>query len=315
LNWPIFPADTIHDYDKIVLRGGHNDGQNPFIKDELTRRLFIDTGNVNVRGDIFNLYINGVYKGWYNATERIDSKFLQTRYGGSADYDRIVHMEDKSAQRYMGTPWAPELKEGDYDSYHALMLLVQEDLSIQGNYDAVAAVLDIPQFIDYIMVQLYSGNDDWPNNNWSAARERIPGAKWRFYVWDAESSYLSSNTLKSGLRHFPFWMWNDPGPPGIGSVVGGSGLFGEETTIAAIFRGLYANSGFVTQFSDRAVVLLDNTTGPLGDTNVTARYNELKTEIIATLKPSLTFNDYVATWITSRRTNLITILQADGLYP
>lgn len=314
LKWPIFPGDALQSYDKIVLRGGHNDGQNPFIKDELTRRLALDTGTVSARGGIFNLYINGVYKGWYNATERLDSKFFQSRYGGTADYDRMVHVDDKVAQRYDESPWVPELKEGDFDFYHAMMLAVDEDLSVQGNYDAVAAMLDIPHFIDYVLVQLYVGNDDWPNNNWTGARERVAGAKFRFYVWDAESTFLTANTSKSGLRHFPFWMWTDPTPPG--SVSGGGGLFGEQTPIAAIFRGLYANAGFRTQFSDRAVVLLDNATGPLGDTNVDARYQELRTEIVGTLKPSLTFSEYIGSnWIPGRRATLIGILQADGLYP
>jgi len=314
LSWPIFPEDNLYKYDKVVLRGGHNDGVNPFIKDELTRRLFIDTGNISPIGTVVNLYINGVYKGWYNPTERIDSKFLQSRQGGSQDYDRLLHVEDKSLQRYEGTPWSPELKEGDLVAYHALMAAVELDLSNQTNYDAVADMLDIAQFIDYILVQLYVGNDDWPNNNWAAARERVAGEKFRFYVWDAESTFLTANINKTGLRYFPFWMWPDGNAPD--AVVGGSGLFGEETPIAAIFRGLYQNAGFKTQFSDRAVVLLDNATGPLGDTNVSARYAVLKALIEPSLKPPLVFNDSIGTnWIPNRRAVLITALQAEGLYP
>ena len=69
------------------------------------------------------------------------------------------------------------------------------------NYEAAQELLDIDNFIDYLLVNVYGGTGDWPHNNWRAARERKPGAKFRFYVWDAEWSLgnqgrsVSGNTL------------------------------------------------------------------------------------------------------------------------
>ncbi|HIA48287.1 MAG TPA: hypothetical protein EYN96_10060, partial [Candidatus Hydrogenedentes bacterium] len=227
LTWPIFPGDLLQEYDKLVLRGGHNDGQTPFLKDELTRRLFLDMGRVGVQGTLVNLYINGEYKGWYNPCERLDAKFFQSRFGGSTDYDILIQSADLGGEIGLGyninnnTPgyedatYLPQVKEGDDVAFQALIAAAMANEAVPSvpNYDAIAALLDIPQFIDYLLVQLYSGNDDWPNNNWTAARERVVGAKFKFFVWDAEATYLSANINRNGIDHFPFWnpTWQSQG--------------------------------------------------------------------------------------------------------
>ena len=37
-----------------------------------------------------------------------------------------------------------------------------------------------------MILNIYGGNLDWPNNNWSATRKREAGAGYRFFAWDAE---------------------------------------------------------------------------------------------------------------------------------
>lgn len=301
LTWNVFPGDTLLSYDKVVLRGGHNDGYNPFIKDELTRRLFIDMGNVNARGEIYNVFINGVYRGYYNATERHDEDFLSARLNASKDWDILTHPEDVAFQ-----PFDPQVKSGDRVSWDALMAAAANDLTVPANYDAVAALLDINEFIDYLLIQLFAGNDDWPNNNWAAAHERVPGGKWRFLVWDAEATFLSANLNKTGLNYFPFWQWNP---------AGGAGLKGENAPIPALYRALAASSTFRSAFQTRAQMHF-GTGGALDVPNVTSRYNDLKAAMTAVMPVGETFNDYIGTdWIPNREAVVVTDLQAEGLYP
>ena len=301
LTWPIFPGDPLTpSYDKVVLRGGHNDGYNPFMKDELTRRLFIDMGGVSARGELYNLYINGVYRGYYNATERHDSDFLATRFAATTDWDVLTHPLDVAFDANN-----PQLKDGDKVSWDELIAAVDAQAAApsQGNYDAIAALLDIDAFIDYLLIQLYSGNDDWPNNNWGAAHERVPGAKWYFLVWDAESTFLDYNLSETGLDKFPFW-WS-----------GGLGLEGMDTSIANIYRACALNAGFKSTFSTRASTHL-GPGGALDTVNVTARYNELATIMLSVMPNGETFNDYVLTgWIPGREAVLIPELNARGLHP
>jgi spore coat protein CotH len=74
-----------------------NDHSDPFIVDELVRRLSADMGQVSSQGTLVNLYVNGVYKGYYNPTERIDEDFLDTWQGGNGDYDIIAQFGEVRA--------------------------------------------------------------------------------------------------------------------------------------------------------------------------------------------------------------------------
>ena len=67
-----------------------NDHTSPFIKDEWARRLCTNVGQVSPRGTFVNLFINGKYKGYYNPTERIDTKFLADWYQTNENYDVIA---------------------------------------------------------------------------------------------------------------------------------------------------------------------------------------------------------------------------------
>jgi hypothetical protein len=71
------------------VRAGFNDPLNPFIGDELVRRLMLDMGHVAAHGTFVNLFLNGQYKGYYNPTERINSRFLRAWHGGTNDWDVI----------------------------------------------------------------------------------------------------------------------------------------------------------------------------------------------------------------------------------
>ena len=62
----------------------------------------------------------------------------------------------------------------------------------------VERLLDVDNFIDYIMLNVYANTGDWPHNNWRAARERVPGAKWCFIVWDAEWAFGNNGRSVTG---------------------------------------------------------------------------------------------------------------------
>ena len=47
--------------------------------------------------------------------------------------------------------------------------------------------LDVDNFVDYMILHLYAGAEDWPSHNWFAVRNRVnPGSGFQFFVWDQE---------------------------------------------------------------------------------------------------------------------------------
>ena len=58
-------------------------------------------------------------------------------------------------------------------------------------YAAVANMLDVDQFIDYMIVHYYAGGGaDWSHNNWYATFNHVDaGGLWRFHAWDQEHAF------------------------------------------------------------------------------------------------------------------------------
>ncbi|MBI4659650.1 MAG: lamin tail domain-containing protein [Verrucomicrobia bacterium] len=278
LNYPIFPESTLDSYNTLHLRAGMNDHTNPFIKDEFVRALSLDVGLAACHGTFVYLFLNGVYKGLYNPTERVDDDFLQAYHGGGKLWDVIG-------------PGNQAIR-GDATAWSQLRTAVRKDLTIRTNYLEVAARMDLANFVDYLLPLIWADDDDWPHNNTRAARERKLGAKFRFYPWDAEFAFtahsVSYDTIATTLSSLsPPWGTTD---------------------YQAMFNSLKKSPEFKLLFADRVHRAFFND-GPLTDARIRARYNVMKAQVA----PSISgFNDVIGSWITGRRRYVTNAFQKAG---
>ncbi len=178
-----------------------------------------------------HLYLNGMYWGIYWLHEKPDHHYAANYYGGSSsEYDGFKHSAtagvDGAASAYPQTvntaPLDPALPLGSgtitalnaaSQYYNCTVLKNYEDfldligsgfsapnpapdLTQPANYAAVAAVLDIDHFIDYMLLNFVAGNQDWADKNLYCSKSRAPGGKWRFSSWDAE------HTFRNGTENF-----------------------------------------------------------------------------------------------------------------
>ena len=278
IEYPLIPVSRVRKLTKLVLRGGHNDDKNPFIKDELVRRLFADCGHVSSQGTFVNLFLNGEYKGYYNPVERLDQDFFQEAIGSEEEWD-VIRQESVVA-------------DGDDEEWNDLLSLIKfRDLSIPENYAEVTGRLDVVNFVDYLLVNIYGATGDWPTNNWTAARPRIPDGKFGFHIWDAEASFGSfgnnwtTNTILTSLEE-------------------GS------SEIPRIYRALVANPDFRNLFAVRfRAQFYEN--GGLTDSNVMAHYQSMR-RVMRTVIPIME-TTIPATWVPRRRGEVITHLFFAGL--
>lgn len=278
LNYPIFPGTTVDSFNTLHLRAGMNDNTNPFIKDEFVRALSLEVGIVAAHGTFVYLFLNGVYKGLYNPTERVDDDFLQAYHGGGELWD--VMGPNNQAIR------------GDTVAWSQLRTAVRRDLTIQSNYLAVSARMDLTNFVDYLLPLIWADNDDWPHNNTRAARERKPGAKFRFYPWDAEFAFtshsVSYDTIATTLSTLsPPWGTSD---------------------YQAMFNSLKKTPEFKLLFADRVHRAFFND-GPLTDARIRARYEPMRAEVQGSIPG---FNNLIGTWINGRRRYVTNSFQKAG---
>ena len=183
LAYPLFGPEAGQTYDRLVLRAGFNDG-GVYVRDQLVRDLHGAMGQVAARGRWVALYLNGAYWGLYNLTERIDDIFLATHFDASTWYARSA---------------SGELTPG---SAHRWLLfadwLVSADLRATAQYERAVQRLDIENFTDYFLLNIWARNTDWPHPNWVVARPREGSdTRWRFFVWDSDMTFMSTeNTFE-----------------------------------------------------------------------------------------------------------------------
>lgn len=285
LKYPIFPKPSQNRSACVVLRGGHNDICAPFVTDELFRRLHYDMGYPEAIGSFATLFLNGQYKGLYNPSERIDEDFLREIYGKNTDWDVITRRGDATG----------EPRDGSTEAWNAMMSdalnnLLSEDVY----YQKVAAQIDLVSFIDFLIIELYSGNTDWPNNNWIAARDRAHNGKFMFFVWDTEQGMTSESLA-----------WN-------GFYSPGGGLNYQERPIAQLFQALKRNPNFRQLFADRVQTHFFGN-GALVNDNIMNRFLELRAEVLGIFPASDSF--IVDTFIPQRRDIVLQQFAQEGLYP
>ncbi|MDF1859069.1 MAG: lamin tail domain-containing protein [Verrucomicrobiales bacterium] len=173
---------SVDQFAQFRVRAGKNDMRSPFVADQVVRNLFSDMGQVSSRGINNTVYINGEFKGFFNLSERLREPFFQEHHDSKEEWD----------VRQVG-----EFASGDSAKWNEMIALMQQDLTVLANYEAVLGMLDVDNFIDYLLVNTYGATRDWPQNNWVAARERSDTGLYRFYVWDAEMSYGFGNRATS----------------------------------------------------------------------------------------------------------------------
>ena len=295
-DYPFFPltpeAQNLH---SICLRSGMNDRCSPFVKDEWMRRLFKEMGGVQETGTFANLYINGSYKYYYNPTGRADNQFYQEWYGTDNDFDIITQ---------------GGLRNGDWTAFNDLLNYIgSHDLSNSAYYDYFASQFDIQSFVDYLILQIYSSNFDWPNNNFTVHREKSDTGKFRYSVWDAE-----------GIEK---WVIDDPqfgmdvnafdDMPTYGSAPKGlNGL--PSDYIPRFYRALKANPNFRQLWADRTHKWFHNS-GVLTKDHLLARWYEVLGEVEAVLPWQSWDYDFIPTsLIPNREPYVLLAFEDNGLF-
>ncbi len=185
LNQPLFGPDGPSQIRTLILRAGCNNSwlhwsaterrQGDLLRDSFMRDSFRDVGQLSSRGQFFHLYINGLYWGIYNASERPDESFLSEHLGGvPEDY------ESRNAGKILS---------GSDVVWKRLFALANAGVADPVAYDEITRLVDIDNFCAFMLVQIYGGTSDWDaESNWYAGRPVHPQGRYRFFIWDSERS-------------------------------------------------------------------------------------------------------------------------------
>ena len=216
LNFPLLGDEVTDNFDTLILDARMNNswayggtGTTQNLRAQYTRDQFASdlhnamAGGYSPNGKEVHLYINGLYWGLYWVHERPDESFASTYFGGKKDdYDCIKHNKD--------LPVKYEVINGTDANYVQMFSIANYNLALNENYQLIQQYLDVPNYIDYILMNFYGGNTDWLDNNYYVNRNAYdPASRWRYHSWDAEHimESLTQNIIEDkGVVHLHYRM-------------------------------------------------------------------------------------------------------------
>lgn len=291
LNYPLFPNTTVESFDGLVLRAGFNEQDNPFIRDELHRRLSHDMGQIASHGNMAIVLLNGnsytnPAQPWilpvYNPTERVHAEFFQEHLGGSELWDVVK------------PPWQEGggAVDGTFTDMANLVNYVDNvaNVTLQADYTTISTWLDLTNFADYLVLNTYAGMGDWPNNNWRAGRDQATNGLWRFVFWDAEWGMGIYGRSPTGINSF-------------------TDALNDGAEISRLYRSLRDSAEFRLLWADRVQKHFYNG-GVLMGVSITNRFRELETELVQII-PSM--NPSILDWVANRWPTYLSQMTSEGL--
>jgi hypothetical protein len=135
--------------------------------------------------------------------------------------------------------WNPIVDHGSVENFSALFHWMETaDLSDADNYAYVSTQMDLDNFVDYQIFELFSENTDWPANNMRCWQ--LGNGKWRWIFFDDDAC----------LRWSTFYAFEN-------SVDEGHAVWPSNWRATLFFRRLLENETFKERFENRFHELLD----------------------------------------------------------
>jgi hypothetical protein len=227
-----FGPDGPNRIKRIALRSNTRDswlyessgfGTATYLADGFAKESLLASGEPSTRHRYCHVFLNGLYWGVYDATERPESHWAETTFGGEdEDYD------------VLDLCCGNQLESGDFTEWQQLLAAAQAGFAsdaayqaIQGNTPdgtrnpALKRLLGVDSFIGFAVNGYYHASVDWPGNFfvvYDNVADRTLG--WRFVTWDTDLGMpnldVNANKVTPPEGFGNFWWQNSPGTVDVG---------------------------------------------------------------------------------------------------
>ncbi len=250
LDYPVFSDQPQYgSYKRLLLRNGGNDWAKSLMRDafgqELCKHLRHDTQAY--RPSV--VFLNGEFWGVHNIRERYDARYLERVYGTDPENVDII-----------GFPYGSSVavaEEGSVADFNALLTwLSTNTLSNDVSYAVVTGQVDVANYMDYMLANMFVVNKDWPGNNiefWRTRTAAVASAaphghdkRWRWLMFDMDFGFAGWDADPPSTD---MWAWT--------TSTTGSGRVCEAAT--RLFRRLLENAGFRNEMLSRYADQLNTT--------------------------------------------------------
>lgn len=171
LSYPLFGEDSFDSYESFVLRSSGQDSTRARMRDVVITSLFSDYTDIPVQEyKPVIVYLNGQYWGLHYIREKLNSNYLAAHFKVPADALSVVK----------GGGWA-DPSYIDFAEYAA-----DHDMTELEHYEYVSSRIDVDNYIDFIIAEMWMSNTDNGNVKYFLS----PEGKWTWILYDTDFALL-----------------------------------------------------------------------------------------------------------------------------
>ncbi|MBN1926399.1 MAG: CotH kinase family protein, partial [Prolixibacteraceae bacterium] len=198
INYKLFKERNIGTYTKLALRNAGDDWEGAFFRDPLLQ--YITEGQMTNPVQSYQpaiLFINGVYWGLINVRDKFDEQYFMSNLNvapNNIDHLRYGYDDYHNFNLY--------IEIGDsLDYVEMVRFMVENDMSVQSNYEYIESLMDIGSYIDWVIQEVYVANTSWRHNHewW---RDRTNNGKWQWMNVDMDRGFNKANVNGNLLDDF-----------------------------------------------------------------------------------------------------------------
>tara|TARA_B100000683_G_scaffold243322_1_gene252660 strand:- start:3333 stop:5582 length:2250 start_codon:yes stop_codon:yes gene_type:complete len=180
---------SIKDYKQFILRHSGNDYRKTRFKDALLTSLAAESDLDIQKSSPAHLFVNSEYWGVYNIREKVNKYYIDNNYNcGTLGIDIL--------QGYK------TVDEGSPSDYIDLLNFIKNnDLKNEQNYKYVKTKIDVRNFINFWVHQIFYANHDVRGNIRFWKSDSLDN-KFRWIVYDTDLAFGPSRTNKNLLKDF-----------------------------------------------------------------------------------------------------------------
>ena len=226
-----FSDKPYNKYQSLKFRSGGNN-YTTRLKDAALQEIILRSGlNVDCQSyQPVHHYVNGVYKGITNIREPNNKDYAYSNYGYDEDEVDCFKLDHNNGN---GGFTLTEGSRDAWDEWVRLSITASQDAS----YERICEIVDVDEFANYMAIEFYLANEDWPRNNIKSFR-LSEGGRFRFVVFDLDHAFGAINQA-TGIN--PFTSFDDQEYYDNG---------GYKSEMVTIFHNMLKNETFRKKFID-----------------------------------------------------------------
>lgn len=187
LNYDVFGDGIVTDFSSLLLRASVEDTYTSYMRDEFFARIAMDYTDVPAQNYRYvSLFLNGEYWGIYAIREHHSEEYFASHKGVDAD---TVDMQTGEFEG--STAWSDLL---NYARSH--------DLSQPEAWAYMQEHLDVPEMIDWLILECWSGDIDVYENVRFYASPEYENGKYIYGLADMDLTMINTNTYLVGFDNY-----------------------------------------------------------------------------------------------------------------